>query len=80
MSTPRLSLYYETTPARTIMAADEAHAAGLPPKGMEGVWFNTDAGTGEISKIVIARYTRKKHRHACLWANSPEPIDWGKHR
>ena len=57
--------------------SDEAHAVGLPPEGMEGLWFNTDAGTGEISTIAVAVHEGEIVIRA-FGANSPEPIDWGE--
>jgi hypothetical protein len=58
-------------------AADEAHAAGLPPKEMEGVWFNCDPGTGEISKIVFTVRDEAITMRA-FGSSNPDPIDWGE--
>lgn len=55
----------------------EAHAVGLPPEGMEGLWFNCDPATGEIRKIrIILRDGAITLR--AFGANRPEQIDWGE--
>ena len=61
------------------MAADEAHAVGLPPEGMEGLWFNTDAGTGEITRSQ-SRYTREKISSVPLVPTALSRSTGGKHR
>jgi len=57
--------------------SDETHAVGLPPEGMEGLWFNSDPGTGEISRIIVAVREGAIVMRA-FGANVPEPIDWGE--
>lgn len=57
--------------------SDETHAVGLPPEGMEGLWFNSDPGTGEISTIIIAVREGAIFLRA-FGANLPAPIDWGE--
>jgi len=57
--------------------SDETHAVGLPPEGMEGLWFNSDPGTGEISTIIVAVREGAIAMRA-FGANVPEPIDWGE--
>jgi hypothetical protein len=62
---------------RNDLASDEAHATGLPPAGMEGVWFNCDPGTGEISRIVFAIRDEAITMRA-FGSGTPAPIDWGE--
>lgn len=59
------------------LATDESPAVALPPAGMEGVWFNCDTGTGEISKIVFAVRDGRITMRA-FGASNPGPIDWGE--
>ena len=61
------------------LATGEAPAVALPPMGMEGVWFNCDPGTGEISKIVFAVRDGDVTMRA-FGSSNPEPIDWGETR
>jgi hypothetical protein len=57
--------------------SEGAPAVGLPPEGMEGLWFNSDPGTGEIARIIIAIREGMILLRA-FGANSPEAIDWGE--
>jgi hypothetical protein len=57
--------------------SDATHPVGLPPEGMEGLWFNCDLATGEISKIVIAVRNEEIFIRA-FGADKPEPMDWGE--
>jgi hypothetical protein len=57
--------------------SEETHPVGLPPEGMEGLWFNCDPATGEISRIVIAMRNEQIFLRA-FGANKPELIDWGE--
>jgi hypothetical protein len=57
--------------------SEETHPVGLAPEGMEGLWFNSDPATGEISKIVIAVRNQEIFLRA-FGANRPEPMDWGE--
>jgi hypothetical protein len=57
--------------------SESAPAVGLPPEGMEGLWFNSDPETGEISRVVIALRDGAIVMRA-FGANAPEPIDWGE--
>lgn len=59
------------------LATGQAHAVNLPPTGMEGVWFNCDLGTGEISKIVFAIREGAITMRA-FGSSNPGPIDWGE--
>lgn len=58
-------------------ASDDTHPVGLPVEGMEGLWFNCDPGTGEISTINLTIREGAIVMQA-FGANTPEPIDWGE--
>ena len=47
------------------------------PEELKGTWFNTDPGTGEIEKVVIA-ITNGSVRIRAFGAQAPEPLDWGE--
>jgi hypothetical protein len=57
--------------------SEETHVAGLPTEAMEGLWFNCDPGTGEISRIILTIRERAITVRA-FGASVPEPIDWGE--
>ncbi|MFZ1220976.1 MAG: hypothetical protein WAO00_16900 [Chthoniobacterales bacterium] len=59
------------------LVTGQTQAVNLPPTGMEGVWFNCDPGTGEISKIVFAIREGVITMRA-FGASNPGPIDWGE--
>jgi hypothetical protein len=59
------------------LAPNDADVASLSPSGMEGVWFNCDPGTGEISKIVFAIHEGAITMRA-FGSSKPDPIDWGE--